>query len=175
MINASIPDGAMLNSPAPILLPPDAFWVSQLCALCNLLLWEGRQRPDHTHRLWAAPASPQEHPRQRATSAAEPTNHFGGQRRSAVQTDAHVCRDWWTQQNQRAPWLQRQRGGSLNLPFSFDLRPAFLRCFTSPPGCFLPLFSLGGSGLCLSADLHLGNTALGFQRHLRACPSSRIN
>ena len=149
------------------------------CTLCNLLLREGRQRPDHTQ----ASGCPGEPPRripgseQPAPPSPPTTPSTRGQRQSAVQTDAHVCGDRWrkTQQNQRAPRLQRQRGGSLNLPFSFDLRPYLPLLLHFTPVCFLPLVSLGGSGLCSSTNLHLGNTALGFQRHLRACPSSRTN
>lgn len=146
------------------------------CALCNFLLWEGRQRPDHTQ----ASGCPGEPP---GASQAVSNRHrrahqplrAPGVSDSQLSKQMHTCAGTSGGRPNRTRELQRQRGSSLNLPFSFDLCPTFLWCSTSPLVCFLHLLSLGGSGLCSSTDLHLRNTALDFQRRLRAHPSSRIN
>lgn len=177
MINASAPGSCNAEFPSSHFA---SFWcILNFSAVLFVISCSSREGSAlTTHRLWAAPASPQEHPRQWATGTAEPTNH--SEHPGSVTVS---CANRWTRvlrlmeegptepESSLAPEAVRWLSKPALLLWSSPYLPLLLYF---NPICFL-LVSLGGSGLCSSANLHLRNTSLGFQRHPRARPFSRMN
>lgn len=123
MIDVSALGSRSAEFPAPISPPSGAFRAPQLCSVQSLALG-GKEGALTTHRLQAALESSRSFP---ATSTDPLEQGQLSKQRDTCAGKARATRD-----------IPGSRGGSLNLPFSFDLHLSSLCCSASPHVCSFP-------------------------------------